>query len=80
MIKSILFLGRFVGWASLGRKILNSFIRPCPPYAAWERELLVGESREKPERALLEKTTGRKFLAQQLLSQSQSRRVVIGSM
>ncbi|NEO93624.1 MAG: NACHT domain-containing protein [Moorea sp. SIO3G5] len=43
----------------------------------WERELLAGESREKLERVLLEKTTGRKFLAQQLLSQSQSRRVVI---
>ncbi|NET85438.1 MAG: NACHT domain-containing protein [Moorea sp. SIO1F2] len=43
----------------------------------WERELLAGESQEKLERALSRKTTGRKFLAQQLLSQSQSRRVVI---
>ncbi|WP_424096368.1 HEAT repeat domain-containing protein [Moorena producens] len=43
----------------------------------WEREFLAAESAEKPERALSRKTTGRKFLAQQLLSQSQSRRVVI---
>ncbi|NEQ81629.1 MAG: tetratricopeptide repeat protein, partial [Moorea sp. SIO2I5] len=42
-----------------------------------ELERLAEESAEKPERALLEKTTPRKFLAEQLLSQSQSRRVVI---
>ncbi|NEO11737.1 MULTISPECIES: HEAT repeat domain-containing protein [unclassified Moorena] len=42
-----------------------------------ELERLVRESGEKSEKALLEKTTGRKFLAEQLLSQSQSRRVVI---
>ncbi|NEQ81669.1 MAG: NACHT domain-containing protein, partial [Moorea sp. SIO2I5] len=35
------------------------------------------ESGEKRDRALLEKTTGRKLLAEHLLSQSQSRRVVI---
>ncbi|WP_293038185.1 HEAT repeat domain-containing protein [Moorena sp. SIO1F2] len=38
---------------------------------------LAEASGEKPERALLEKTTPRKFLADQLLSQNQSRRVVI---
>ncbi|NEO37962.1 MAG: NACHT domain-containing protein [Moorea sp. SIOASIH] len=43
----------------------------------WERELLAAGSGEKPERLILDKTSGRKFLAQQLLSQSQSKRVVI---
>ncbi|NEO38230.1 MAG: NACHT domain-containing protein [Moorea sp. SIOASIH] len=42
-----------------------------------ELERLTEESGEKSERALLEKRTGRKFLANQLLSQNQSRRVVI---
>ncbi|NEQ08165.1 MAG: NACHT domain-containing protein [Moorea sp. SIO4E2] len=42
-----------------------------------ELERLAEASGEKPERALLEKTTPRKFLADQLLSQNQSRRVVI---
>ncbi|NET85051.1 MAG: tetratricopeptide repeat protein [Moorea sp. SIO1F2] len=42
-----------------------------------ELDRLARESGEKPERALLEKTTGRKFLADQLLSQNQSIRVVI---
>ncbi|WP_287266689.1 HEAT repeat domain-containing protein [Moorena sp. SIO3A2] len=42
-----------------------------------ELERLAEQSGEKPERALLEKTTPRKFLADQLLSQNQSRRVVI---
>ncbi|WP_081431317.1 HEAT repeat domain-containing protein [Moorena bouillonii] len=42
-----------------------------------ELDRLAEESGEKPERALLEKTTGRKFLADQLLTQNQSRRVVI---
>jgi len=44
---------------------------------AWERDWLAAGSGETSERALLAKTTGRKFLAEQLLSQSQSRRVVI---
>ena len=42
-----------------------------------ELDRLARGSGEKPERALLEKTTGRKFLADQLLSQNQSIRVVI---
>ncbi|NEO92991.1 MAG: signal transduction protein, partial [Moorea sp. SIO3G5] len=42
-----------------------------------ELERLAEESGEKRDRALLEKTTPRKFLADQLLSQNQSRRVVI---
>ena len=45
--------------------------------SALELERSTAESCEKPERALLEKTTGRKLLAEHLLSQSQSRRVVI---
>ncbi|NEO44877.1 MAG: NACHT domain-containing protein [Moorea sp. SIO4A3] len=42
-----------------------------------ELERLAEASGEKRDRALLEKTTPRKFLADQLLSQNQSRRVVI---
>ncbi|EGJ32789.1 MULTISPECIES: HEAT repeat domain-containing protein [Moorena] len=42
-----------------------------------ELERLAEASGEKPERALLEKRTPRKFLADQLLIQNQSRRVVI---
>ena len=79
---------KFAGIAVPGQEVEKSeklaqiFVMPdvveeVSTAGAWERELLVGESREKLERALLEKTTGRKFLAQQLLSQSQSRRVVI---
>ncbi|AOY84250.2 HEAT repeat domain-containing protein [Moorena producens JHB] len=79
---------KFAGIAVPGQEVEKSeklaqiFVMPdvveeVSTAGGWERELLAGESGEKPERALLEKTTGRKFLAQQLLSQSQSRRVVI---
>ncbi|NEO48366.1 MAG: NACHT domain-containing protein, partial [Moorea sp. SIO4A3] len=79
---------KFAGIAVPGQEVEKSeklaqiFVMPdvveeVSTASTWERELLAGESREKLERALLEKTTGRKFLAQQLLSQSQSRRVVI---
>ncbi|NEQ79125.1 MAG: NACHT domain-containing protein [Moorea sp. SIO2I5] len=61
--------------------VMPDVVEELPSAGAWERnfkrELLVAIRGEKPERLLLEKTTGRKFLAQQLLSQSQSRRVVI---
>ena len=79
---------KFAGIAVPGQEVEKSeklaqiFVMPdvveeVSTAGGWERELLAGESQEKLERALLEKTTGRKFLAQQLLSQSQSRRVVI---
>ncbi|NER89120.1 sister chromatid cohesion protein PDS5 [Moorena sp. SIO3A2] len=79
---------KFAGIAVPGQEVEKSeklaqiFVMPdvveeVSTAGGWERELLAAESGEKPERALLEKTTGRKFLAQQLLSQSQSRRVVI---
>ncbi|NEO08675.1 HEAT repeat domain-containing protein [Moorena sp. SIO3I8] len=61
--------------------VMPDVVEELPSAGAWERnfkrELLVAIRGEKPERLLLEKTTGRKFLAEQLLSQSQSRRVVI---
>ncbi|NEO44924.1 MAG: NACHT domain-containing protein [Moorea sp. SIO4A3] len=79
---------KFAGIAVPGQEVEKSeklaqiFVMPdvveeVSTAGAWERELLAGESQEKLETGLLEKTTGRKFLAQQLLSQSQSRRVVI---
>ncbi|NEO79532.1 HEAT repeat domain-containing protein [Moorena sp. SIO4G3] len=79
---------KFAGIAVPGQEVEKSeklaqiFVMPdvvedVSTAGAWERELLAAGSGEKPERLLLEKTTGRKFLAQQLLSQSQSRRVVI---
>ncbi|NEQ83138.1 MAG: NACHT domain-containing protein, partial [Moorea sp. SIO2I5] len=79
---------KFAGIAVPGQEVEKSeklaqiFVMPdvveeVSTAGAWERELLAGESGEKLETGLLEKTTGRKFLAQQLLSQSQSRRVVI---
>ncbi|NEP27020.1 HEAT repeat domain-containing protein [Moorena sp. SIO3I6] len=57
--------------------VMPDVVEEVSTAGAWEREFLAAESAEKPERALSRKTTGRKFLAQQLLSQSQSRRVVI---
>ncbi|NEO22820.1 HEAT repeat domain-containing protein [Moorena sp. SIO4A5] len=79
---------KFAGIAVPGQEVEKSeklaqiFVMPdvveeVSTAGAWEREFLAAESAEKPERALSRKTTGRKFLAQQLLSQSQSRRVVI---
>ncbi len=43
----------------------------------FEPDLLLGGSGEKPERELLANTTGRKFLASELLTQSRSRKFVI---
>ncbi|NEO50296.1 MAG: NACHT domain-containing protein [Moorea sp. SIO4A3] len=79
---------KFAGIAVPGQEVEKSeklaqiFVMPdvvedVSTAGAWERELLAAGSGEKPERLLLEKTTGRKFLAEQLLNQSQSRRVVI---
>ena len=79
---------KFAGIAVPGQEVEKSeklaqiFVMPdvvedVSTAGAWEQELLAAASGEKPERLLLEKTTGRKFLAQQLLSQSQWRRVVI---
>ena len=79
---------KFAGIAVPGQEVKKSeklaqiFVMPdvvedVSTAGAWERELLAAGSGEKAERALLEKTTGRKFLAEQLLTQSQSRRVVI---
>ncbi|OLT61916.1 sister chromatid cohesion protein PDS5 [Moorena bouillonii] len=79
---------KFAGIAVPGQEVEKSeklaqiFVMPdvvedVSTAGAWERELLAAGSGEKPEKLLLEKTTGRKFLAQQLLSQSQWRRVVI---
>ncbi|NEO71434.1 HEAT repeat domain-containing protein [Moorena sp. SIO3H5] len=79
---------KFAGIAVPGQEVEKSeklaqiFVMPdvvedVSTAGAWERELLAAGSGEKAERALLEKTTGRKFLAEQLLTQSQSRRVVI---
>ncbi|AOY83182.2 HEAT repeat domain-containing protein [Moorena producens JHB] len=79
---------KFAGIAVPGQEVEKSeklaqiFVMPdvvedISTSGAWERELLAAGSGEKLERALLEKTTGRKLLAQQLLNQSQWRRVVI---
>ncbi|NEO20434.1 HEAT repeat domain-containing protein [Moorena sp. SIO4A5] len=57
--------------------VMPDVVEDVSTAGAWERELLAAGSGEKPEKLLLEKTTGCKFLAQQLLSQSQWRRVVI---
>ncbi|NEO46048.1 MAG: NACHT domain-containing protein [Moorea sp. SIO4A3] len=79
---------KFAGIAVPGQEVEKSeklahiFVMPdvvedLSTAGAWERELLAAGSGEKPERLILDKTTGRKFLAEQLLSQSQWRRVVI---
>ena len=79
---------KFAGIAVAGQEVEKSeklaqiFVMPdvveeVSNPSALELERLTAESGEKPERALLEKTTGRKFLADQLLTQNQSRRVVI---
>ena len=79
---------KFAGIAVPGQEVEKSeklaqiFVMPdvvedVSTAGAWEQELLAAGSGEKPERLLLEKTTGRKLLAQQLLNQNQSRRVVI---
>ncbi|NEP36789.1 MAG: NACHT domain-containing protein [Moorea sp. SIO3B2] len=79
---------KFAGIAVPGQEVEKSeklaqiFVMPdvvedVSTVGAWERDLLAAGSGEKSEIALLAKTTGRKLLAEQLLSQSQSRRVVI---
>ncbi|NEQ85815.1 MAG: NACHT domain-containing protein, partial [Moorea sp. SIO2I5] len=79
---------KFAGIAVAGQEVEKSeklaeiFVMPdvveeVATARAVELERLAEESGEQPERALLGKTTGRKFLADQLLSQNQSRRVVI---
>ena len=79
---------KFAGIAVPGQEVEKSeklaqiFVMPdvvedVSTAGAWERDWLAAGSGEISETALLAKTTGRKFLAEQLLSQSQSRRVVI---
>ncbi|NEQ83053.1 MAG: signal transduction protein, partial [Moorea sp. SIO2I5] len=79
---------KFAGIAVPGQEVEQSeklaqiFVMPdvvedVSTAGAWERDWLAAGSGETSEIALLAKTTGRKFLAEQLLSQSQSRRVVI---
>ncbi|WP_287254290.1 sister chromatid cohesion protein PDS5 [Moorena sp. SIO4E2] len=79
---------KFAGIAVPGQEVEKSeklaqiFVMPdvvedVSTAGAWERDLLAAGSGETSEIALLAKTTGRKLLAEQLLSQSQSRRVVI---
>ncbi|NEP26433.1 HEAT repeat domain-containing protein [Moorena sp. SIO3I6] len=79
---------KFAGIAVPGQEVEKSeklaqiFVMPdvvedLSTAGAWERDWLAAGSGETSEIALLAKTTGRKFLAEQLLSQSQSRRVVI---
>ncbi|NEQ85352.1 MAG: NACHT domain-containing protein, partial [Moorea sp. SIO2I5] len=79
---------KFAGIAVPGQEVEKSeklaqiFVMPdvvedVSTAGAWERDWLAAGSGETSEIALLAKTTGRKFLAEQLLSQSQSRRVVI---
>ncbi|NER91243.1 HEAT repeat domain-containing protein [Moorena sp. SIO3A2] len=79
---------KFAGIAVPGQEVEKSeklaqiFVMPdvvedVSTVGAWERDLLAASSGETSEIALLAKTTGRKLLAEQLLSQSQSRRVVI---
>ncbi|NEO37376.1 MAG: NACHT domain-containing protein [Moorea sp. SIOASIH] len=79
---------KFAGIAVPGQEVEKSeklaqiFVMPdvledLSTAGAWERDWLAAGSGEMSETALLAKTTGRKFLAEQLLSQSQSRRVVI---
>ncbi|NEQ13393.1 MAG: NACHT domain-containing protein [Moorea sp. SIO3E2] len=57
--------------------VMPDVVEDVSTAGAWERDLLAAGSGETSEIALLAKTTGRKLLAEQLLSQSQSRRVVI---
>ncbi|AOW99133.1 signal transduction protein [Moorena producens PAL-8-15-08-1] len=57
--------------------VMPDLVEDVSTAGAWERDWLAAGSGEMSEIALLAKTTGRKFLAEQLLSQSQSRRVVI---
>ncbi|NEO45443.1 MAG: NACHT domain-containing protein [Moorea sp. SIO4A3] len=79
---------KFAGIAVPGQEVEQSeklaqiFVMPdvvedLSTAGAWERDWLAAGSGEMSETTLLAKTTGRKFLAEQLLSQSQSRRVVI---
>ncbi|NEO23473.1 MULTISPECIES: sister chromatid cohesion protein PDS5 [unclassified Moorena] len=79
---------KFAGIAVPGQEVEKSeklaqiFVMPdvvedLSTAGAWERDWLAAGSGEMSETTLLAKTTGRKFLAEQLLSQSQSRRVVI---
>ena len=63
-------------------KLVNIFVMPdvvenVSTGMTWAQDLLLAEGGEKLEKIGLKNTTGRKFLAAELLTQSQSRKLVI---